>query len=396
MKKNRKHIIILSVIIIGITLLDFFAPEKTDWKEYYENAKKTPYSCFVPFAILEDLFPDQKIIKNTESPYMFFTKNHLLSNHNFIIITSSFTPDHLDYSKLLTFIQCGNQAFIAAADFSDALLDTFQLQVAEKYFDTTIFTSKVKSLNFLNPLLISRKGYEFKKYLHPVYFSYFDSSTTTPLGINWFKKPNFIKIQYGKGWLFIHTQPLVFTNYGMLYGNYKYASYALSYLPVQNTIWDEYYKPYKLPSDTILHVVLSDPYLKTAYYLLFVSIFIYIIFISKRRQRIIPVIIPPKNTSLEFLQTISNLHRYQKNYKDIALKKYKHFLDYVDSYYYIKPGDNRTAFIKKLSEKSGVSEKKLKKIENQIAFIEKQYKISEGRLVECNHCIEEFYRNSKK
>ena len=74
-----------------------------------------------------------------------------------------------------------------------------------------------------------------EKGLSNIYFSKLDSSITTVLGYQKFdsiKRINFVKIAHGFGTIYLHLQPIVFTNYHLLKkDNHKYASAVFSYLP---------------------------------------------------------------------------------------------------------------------------------------------------------------------
>ena len=50
--------------------------------------------------------------------------------------------------------------------------------------------------------------------------------------------PNFLKIQYGKGAVFVHTNPVVFTNYFLLKDTYSYTEQVFSYLPSSTILLD--------------------------------------------------------------------------------------------------------------------------------------------------------------
>lgn len=392
-KKNKRNIIILGSIFVLAVILEVLAPEKLDWVPYYESSKKTPYSCSVTLDILYDIFPNQEIEQTNESFYMFYRSDSNLTNTNYLLITNYLNPEPLDFGKMLTFVKKGNTMFIAANEYSDNVLDTFKLDIGYRFIDTTLIPYKENHLKFLNPELSDYGQKGFKRSLYGSYFKSFDTLQTILLGINWYNEPNFIKIPYGEGSLFINTQPLAFTNYHLLYSTYEYASVALSHLPLQKTYWDEYYKPYKVTAQTPLRVILSMPALKAAYTVLILSLIMYIFFLSKRRQRVIPVIQPPANTSLEFLHTISNLHMYQANYKDIALKKYMHFIEYIETKYYLKFEKDDPSFINKLSLKSGIEEKKLERIYNLVSSINKKYVIKIDELVKINTLIEDFYKD---
>src|SRR5688500_11156304 len=54
---------------------------------------------------------------------------------------------------------------------------------------------------------------------------------------------NFVRIPHGYGNIYLHLAPKVFTNIHFLEAP-EYAARCLSYLPRQETIWDDYYKPF--------------------------------------------------------------------------------------------------------------------------------------------------------
>ena len=393
MKKNKKHIIILGILFIGLVSIDFFAPEPVDWNLYFNKGKKSPYGCYVLFDILENYFPEQQIEINTQSFYQ--SLDILPDNKNLILIGPELFLDNLDLKKMLRFVKKGNSVFISSSQFSNNFLDTLKLTIElEKITPPNLLANNPVKLNFKNPKIKSDTGFVYSKNIYNSYFSSFDTAYSTILGSNWNDNPNFIKIHYGKGSFFVHTQPLTFTNYHLLYSNYHYPSFALSYLPVQPTIWDEYYKPYKPQAASPLHVILSNKGLKLAYIVLMLSLLTYIFFMSKRRQRIIPIIKPPQNASLEFLNTISNLHQYQADYKDIAAKKFRYFLDFVESRYYLKYGGNTEEYIHKLALKSGVGKKKIERLFEFYHFLQSQPGIKKEMLASFNDKVEKFYKDA--
>src|SRR5690606_28286049 len=93
------------------------------------------------------------------------------------------------------------------------------------------------------------KGFAFKKFI-----KHFDQNYTEPLGVQQNHRLNYIRFKAETGNVFIHTQPLCFTNYFMLTGNnYRYTQNALSVLDnhYDEVIWDEYYQVSRLaPEDS--------------------------------------------------------------------------------------------------------------------------------------------------
>ena len=216
------------------------------------------------------------------------------------------------------------------------------------------------------------------------------------MGTNEDGKSNFIRIKYGKGNFFVNTVPLAFTNYHLLYsGNEEYAFRCLSHLPAQKTFWDEYYKVGNKYTASALPDILSQESLKWAYYILLGSIFLFIFFYGRRRQRIIPVIEPLKNSTVEFVQTVGNLYYQQKDYKNIAEKKISYFSDHIRNKYFIKASSFDDNMLNSLSEKSSVSVETIRSIFRKIDKIKSSKKISEEDLININYQIEKFYESTK-
>ena len=383
----------MGILLLGLISIDFFAPEPVDWTLYFNKDKKSPYGCYVLFDILENYFPEQTIETNSRSFYQSF--DVMPEKTNLVLITPELFMDDLDLKKLLRFVKRGNSILVSSSQFSNNFLDTLKLSIElAKTPPPKLLADNPVMLNYENSKIKRDTGFVYSKNIFNSYFSSFDTAKSTILGSNWNDEPNFIKIAYGSGTFLIHTQPLTFTNYHLLYSNHYYPSYALSYLPVRPTIWDEYYKPYKPQTASPLHVILSNKGLKLAYIVLVASLLMYILFMSKRRQRIIPVIKPPENTSLEFLTTISNLHQYQANYKDIATKKFRYLLDFIESRYYLKPGKNTNEYIHKLALKSGIDKKKIEKLFELNNHLQSQPAINKELLSSFNNKVENFYEEA--
>ena len=180
-----------------------------------------------------------------------------------------------------------------------------------------------------------------------------------------------------------------------------YASGVFSHLRGKNMIWDEYSKlpfwddgnAYNSP----LYYILQQPSLKYAWWLLLLSVVIYVFFAAKRTQRIIPVLEPKTNTSLEFVNLISSLHYQNGNHLDMVKKKMKYFLYFIRSKYGIHAQTFTDGDIQKLSEKSKVNIHDVHLIFNQYNLIERNFAndIEANRLVDFYHAIEKFYTNCK-
>jgi hypothetical protein len=244
--------------------------------------------------------------------------------------------------------------------------------------------------------LKSETGYTYFTGNFENYFSEFDTSLVQILGKNEINYVNFLRIRYGNGNFFLNTIPLAFTNYHLLNsGNNEYVNKALSHLPVQDTFWDDYYKDGNKYNASTLQYILSQQSLKWAYYIILCSVVLFIFFYGRRKQRIIPVIPPLTNSTVEFVETVGNLYYQQKDFKNIADKKITYFLDFLRNKYFIKLSNFDEESLQKITDKSSIPIAEIKSLFREIESINHSAKITEEELVNINHQIEKFYERTK-
>ena len=281
--------------------------------------------------------------------------------------------------------------FIASNEFSKELKDTLNLRLKWVYTPRPFVKNDTVVLTFINPALNNVK-YIYTRGIQNVFIRSFDTTKVTVLGKIKGLGVNFIKHELGAGNIYIHSNPLVFTNINFVETvNAPYVSKAFSYLPVKKTYWDEFYKPLRKAHASPLSYVLSQAPLKAAYVLLLVTLILFLLFQSRRKQRAIPVIESKKNTSLNFVKTLSSLYYYRKNHRDIAHKKYNHFLEHIRDKYYMKTASINHEFIEELSYKTGIEEKELWNIFSGCKEMLAQQAINEPKLHKINNLIESFY-----
>jgi len=360
---------------------------------FSEKAKK-PYGSYVLRDLLKSVNPEKKIISIHDGLFQYNINNKKTEKSIFVFITKSFSPDKIELEELLLLAENGNEIFICADKFSENIIDTLNFKVEykwEKYLDT----NKLTSLYIGDYVLHNDSGFKVDNNFAEFHIKSFDTLTTKALGADADTNTNFIKIKFGLGNIYINTNPLLFTNYNILYGNYKYVFTALSYPQGNTIIWDEYFKPNKSAASSPLRYILSQPALKAAYFLILITVFLYLIFERKRRQRIIPEIKPPKNMSLEFADTLGRLYFKSGNNRDIALKKFSYFCDFLRNKFYIKTFSDDAEFFKFVAERTGTEEENINNIFKYINVLKSQSWTSDKDLIWFNLEIEKFYNKTK-
>ncbi len=406
-KGSKKYIFFLAVCFTGLILLQYLSPKPINWQLSYIKNAKIPFGTSALYDVLPAIFPSAQIA-NGELPIYNMLNNIDIENHNYIIINNVFKPDTLDTRELLKFAARGNNVFIAANSFEGKFADSLKLKT-DNFFNLgsihendsasllslTKYNDTVKT-NFASPSLKNLQTYKFTKGIEGTYLNSFDTARSTVLNFNGDKKINFVEIKIGKGKVFINTLPEAFSNYHFVSKNYSYVYKALSYLPNQPLIWDEYYKAGNIKSDSPLRVILDNPMLRTAYYLLILSIIFFMIFGAKRKQRIIPVIEPYKNTTLQFVDIVGALYYQTGNHKNIADKKITYFLEYIRTAFQVKTTIYDDAFITRVTNLSGIEEKKVHDMFYYFSDIGIRPSVTQEELLKLNKMIEDFHKLSKR
>ena len=148
----------------------------------------------------------------------------------------------------------------------------------------------------------------------------------------------------------------MFSNYSLLQPQgVRYAETALSFVKENNNlIWDAYYSYGPEGEDNEMRVFLKYPELRWALYISLCSLLAFVLYQMKRRQRIIPVIEPLSNTSVEFANVVGQVYYEQRNNSNIAQKKIAYFLEYIRTRFYLKTNVLDDNFLNALAQKSGV------------------------------------------
>ncbi len=392
MRDLKIYILIASVLFAGYMIAQYNRPVPTSWKVTLAKKDKIPYGTYVVYNRLHDLFPASEIITKRKPVFNVF-KEDSVRQSNYIIIAGTARLDQYDVEALLNYIKKGNDVLIAAYDLNDVLNDTLQLNINT---EAKFKGNNQAKLNFTNPQLDSAKKYSFDRNIGDEYFSNFDTSKAVVLGKNQNKHSNFIKYKFGKGSLYLISSPLFFTNYSVLKpAGAEYAAKVLSHLsPKKQLIWDEFSVSGPEKEGSVMRVFFAYPNLKRAYYITLCSLLVFVIFEIKRRQRIIPVIDPLKNTTLEFVNVVGQVYYQQRDNKNIALKKVTYFLEHIRSAYGLKTNVLDDEFSSALIHKSGADKLLVTNLLKQITHLQGCTSFSDSNLIGLNRNIEKFYKQS--
>lgn len=402
MKSSTKFLLGLGIVFLLLFLVEYSQDEPIDWSPGFGKLEKKPYGNYLLFELLPELFKDQKIetINNSIVDQMNEVTLSQSTGINYVFISENLDFNPYETEAILDFVKNGNYLFLAATTFSDTFAKT--LDIKQKNLDDNPFYSYRDSLfhfNYCDRFKSSDTGYVVNNEYSQVN-TYFDSIRFEKkmLVADSMHRCLMTEINYGEGRIIMCTMPFAFTNYYMLKpANLDFVTKAFTRMPVQNVWWDEHYKS-GLSAETPTRYIMSKKGLRWAYYLAIIGIVLFVLFMGKRRQRIIPLQDPMKNSSLEFAETVGQVYYERGDHHNLALKKIKYFMEYLRAVYYVNPVHelqrDRAAFIEHLCQKSGKPAKELKSLFSFILYIENADTINEKELIQLNALIEKFKKTT--
>jgi hypothetical protein len=198
--------------------------------------------------------------------------------------------------------------------------------------------------------------------------------------------------------LYLLCNPLFFSNYSLLDTiGQRYAANALSYIkPTRQIIWDRYYTDGdNQQDDSPMRLFLNVPALRWAYYIAIFGLLVFVVFEVKRRQRIIPVVAPLANSTLDFVNVVGQVYYEQKDNVNIVRKKITYFLSGLRDVYQLRTNNLDKEFVGALAQKTGIDEAFATELINTINYLNEQRNVTNSQLIELNRIIEQFYIKSR-
>lgn len=408
----KKYIPVIIIAIVIIALIKMLAPKQINWTPSYSRDDKIPFGNYALYKLLPSMFPSSRVVSDTRTPYEVIlgdTGNHAGIHTTYFFINSMVIPDNSSTESLLEFVASGNDVFIASNIISNQLLDT--LNVNHDYILST--PNSVSLFELTTPNLLREKGYynDTNKNVSLVhYYKGFDTLTTTVLGTvslvtknegaekaGKVKMANFVRVKFGEGYFYLHPESNLFTNYYLLDPQCtSYITNSISHLSgTRMILWDEHFKYGKeRKSETLLAAVTSDETLIYIYYFILIGTTLYIFLGGKRRQRIIPIITPPKNTTLEYVTTVGKLYYQHRDSQHIIESIINYFHDYLRTKYFLAQIDYGSELYEKIALKTGLELNVVEILFDNISNIRQKIEHTDKDVIKLNKLIIEFKNTS--
>lgn len=426
MKKNR---VILGIIVVVGILLAAWAiqggQQRFSWRETFKINSKEPYGLYALYDLFNDYPAVTKLntLKDSLSGQLHYGDDGTFANY--VFVGEGMYMREQDRDALLSFVEVGNTAFLAAKVLPYDLM--FYLYYDEcdylPWDGLNAVTDSTIQLNYVHPRLRREKNFPFTyvqkfsatqrqwQYFPNEYFCEIDAAME-PLGRIADTAINMVRVPYGEGFFYLHSNPLLFTNYYVVKEEGRaYIERALSHLNDGPIYWDEFSRvpermarnqnnnygsdPRRLQGEGPLQYILEQPPLSWAWYTLVAMGLIFLLFRTRRRQRVIPVVYPPRNSSLQFVQTIGWLYYQKASHQQVAIQAIKLLRTFVRERYGLKWREDNPQFIQQLSARSGVELPLIETIAKDVQNIPRYTALVETELVKFHQRLERFYQAAK-
>lgn len=383
-KTFKIYAVIFAIVLAIIALLEVNKTEVTDWRKNFNTSKKSPFGLYVFNQEAKFLFND-KLRKVSENPYDYYESTGKKPHNIFVLETEL---DIESWKKIMEEVSKGSDAMIINQYIPKNISDSIGFYTSNfSYSESNVL--KLTDKKFSNSFIKIEKfpggrGFTYIKPEIEILGKIISEEADDQAG--------FIKAKYGKGHFYVHSEPLFLTNYYLLKkGNNQYAQDVFSYLPDRETLWFTDKKSER--SQFFMRFILDNPALKYAWWLLLGGMILFIFFNAKRKQRIVPILDPLKNSSVDFVKSIGNLYMQEGDFHEMMVKKAQYFLHKVRMDLLIDTQNLDDDFAKKLQLKTGRSEEKINEAMTLIKKAQDPYaSVMKEDLVRMNALLDEILK----
>lgn len=210
---------------------------------------------------------------------------------------------------------------------------------------------------------------------------------------------DFIGLNHGAGKVYLHPNPVMFSNvYLTQKTGRNYLAAAMSHLPANRILYDfsaglpkqDVFN--EKPRGNMLDFIRGQKTLWHAWWLLLTGVLMFLVFGGRRKQRSIPVINPPVNHTMAFIEAIGRFYHSEKQNALVFRREWNQLQIFIRQHFRLNGISAAEHDIIRLSEKSGVSQETIRTL---IGRYEKYRIFSElkaDELTDINKAIGRFYQ----
>ena len=399
--ESQKNIVLVACISLAIFLIGFLLFEireipNVKWRYSLDYNDKEPYGLYV---FKENL---NRYFNVNQSIYQIYSDTSSTDGLYIHMDDTPFSSATID--TLIEISKKGNDILLVSSYFPQQLDSVNYDYIAREYqySDELRFKFKPKS------------GSDNKEYKYQFFNQEFDLKDST--GYNLFEIDSLagenriittandslalmVKYSFESGNIYYHAMPELFVNSSYRQDDiFQYTEDVFSLFDPKFIVLLKNVNGVTRESNSHpLEYIMSSPPLKWAYYLLVITLFLYAIFGSKRKQKAIPIEEKNENTSLEYIETVSQLFYQQDKHEKLVAHMRDVFYYRMEKKYFVNR--DHPTYLETLSKKSRIPEKELSFVLDRFKNLEDKYSFESDQLITLHNRIEAIYKlldNPKK
>lgn len=421
-KKGTIFVVILTLVVLGFGVYLYMnRPNVSRWDEHLNNKLKEPYGLHFAEAILKSSSPDFTEISVKDDLVEVLNIYGYQKKATYFYMGESYNLTRSECTALMEFVERGNTAFICTRSIPQGNhIDSSEYHSFKLFFDKIEFRNIPYKKGSLHPTLTNTdRKFEFLKYVPfedeqmqnfwlKIDVDSFDWTSNmkerkvlgeTEVGVN------YVYMNYGLGDIFIHSNPLLISNYFLKEENgFDYFTNVLKYVPSNPvTLYDNNSRFYKAEEMNGLNrnkefypmdVIMENKALSAFVFLVMALVILFVLINSKRRQRTIPLLPDNSNTSIEFSKTIGALYLQSGNNRKLLDKKMKMFRFYLYNKYGIATNNPTEQNLITIAQKSGMAIGFIKSIFEDYKKVKNTDNVTSEELMKFHNSLEIFYNNT--
>ncbi|MBQ9646074.1 MAG: DUF4350 domain-containing protein [Prevotella sp.] len=347
---NRRFIVAILALLLFFFFIQMRMPRHYVWKPTFAHSDEQPFGCRLFDSVMTASMPGGYTVSRQTLLQLKRDSLFMASPHGLVILTE----ERLSATDVRLAIQLAEQGHVLllTSELSDSLADALHVMYSyNNYFNPNYLTRgapiRYDTLCWVGPMgdgspmadslglpivdemlwstIEPKKGASYVPLLQQraaaideATYEREDSSALAEFGEYYA-----MAFPMGKGEIIMLTAPLLFTNYGVLHEPsetiIRRLMSRMSPMAVVRT--EAYMRSTAQTEQSPFYVFLQRPPLRWALYLAVLTVLLLMAFTARRRQRVIPIVRPPRNGNLEFVEHVGTLFFQQGDHRGLVERK---------------------------------------------------------------------------
>lgn len=345
---NKRFLFFVAAFLVFVFIMEWSVPARFVWNPTFNHRDEQPFGCAVFDSLMSRSVPaGYEVTKKTFAQLE--REGYGKKPHAFLVQAVRLQLTATDIRALNRLLKAGNKVFLTASYLDpDSLAPNLHITLdgSARFSPLQVQASiENQSIPYDTLLWCRQSPYHEKVYL--LYSAMTGVNVCVEGGavcdtlvkrwvseeyadsVEGYWQARVVSLKRGKGELFVSSEPLMMTNYGILDKETNGLVFRLMSqfrgLPIVRT--EAYTPKTEIVDESPLRFWLQHEPLRWAVYLTMTGLLLFCVFYARRRQRVIPVVKEPANRSLEFVKLIGTLYHQKHINRDLLQKKYGYFTE---------------------------------------------------------------------